>query len=66
MLGDRVDDEEVNVDYIEPSVNEDVNHFQKEPLKKRDFLLNTLAQFWRDRGAEALHLHALHRAVVVD
>lgn len=37
LLGDRVDDEGVNVDLIERSVNEEVKRFQNEPLKKKDF-----------------------------
>ena len=49
LLGDGADDD-VDVDQIERSVNEEVERFQKELLRKKDFPLNTLAQFWRDWG----------------
>lgn len=49
LIGDSVDDENVDVDHISRPVNKEVKCFQKEPLKKKDFQLNTLAEFWRDR-----------------
>lgn len=48
--GDGVDDEDVEVDSFERSVNEEVRRFQKEPLKKKDCSLNTQAQVWHERG----------------
>lgn len=49
LLGIRVDGEDVDVDLTERSINREVERFQKGFLKK-DVSLNTLAQFWRDRG----------------
>lgn len=50
LLGYGVDDEDVGVHHFEYSVNEEVERFQKELLKKKDF-------------PKLLHLHELHRAV---
>lgn len=60
LLGDSVDDEDVDVAYIEPSVNEDVERFQEEPLKKH-FAQHVDAVPARQRAA-ALHRHELHCA----
>lgn len=38
------------MDLIERSVNEGIERSQKEPLKKTNFLLIMLAQFWCDWG----------------
>lgn len=60
-----MDNENVDVDDIEPSVNEEVERFQKEPLKKKDFPLNTLAEIWHDKGRKHFtHLSYIEQQVI--
>lgn len=50
LPSDGVDGEDAEVNQIKRSINDEMERFQKELLKKKDFPLNTLVQFLRDRG----------------
>lgn len=63
LLGDGFNNEDVKVDKLGRSIDEEVERFHKEPLEKKNFPLITFAQFWRDWGAEALHPHVPHCSV---
>lgn len=60
LLGDEVDYETIDVNHIERSVNEEVEGFQKESLKKDHTHEAMLAEFWRDRGRK----HSTHLSYI--